>query len=38
MGARIASWKAAREAVFTGGPTLMKMFEDQAMARAGLAS
>jgi hypothetical protein len=36
--ARIASWKAARQAVFNGDSTLMKMFESRAMTRAGLAS
>jgi FAD/FMN-containing dehydrogenase len=33
---RIASWKAARRAVFGGDATLMQMFETDAMARAGL--
>jgi FAD binding domain len=36
--ARIASWKAARRAVFGNDATLMKMFETGAMTRAGLAS
>ena len=35
--AKIASWKAARGAVFGNDPTLMKMFETDAMALAGLA-
>lgn len=35
--ARIASWKAARRVVFGNDATLMKMFETDAMARAGLA-
>ena len=35
--ARIASWKAARRAVFGGDATLMTMFETDAMKRAGLA-
>jgi FAD/FMN-containing dehydrogenase len=35
--ARIASWKAARRAVFGGDATLMKLFESDAMVRAGLA-
>ncbi len=35
--AKIASWKAARRAVFAGDATLMKMFETDAMVRAGLA-
>jgi len=34
---RIASWKAARQAVFGDDMTLMKMFETDAMVRAGLA-
>ncbi|MDQ3648301.1 MAG: FAD-binding protein [Actinomycetota bacterium] len=36
-GAKIASWKAARRAVFGNDATLMKMFETDAMVRAGLA-
>ncbi|HZB76660.1 MAG TPA: hypothetical protein VE526_10585, partial [Solirubrobacteraceae bacterium] len=35
--AKIASWKAARRAVFGGDATLMTMFETDAMKRAGLA-
>jgi FAD/FMN-containing dehydrogenase len=35
--AKIASWKAARRAVFGDDATLMKMFETDAMVRAGLA-
>ncbi|HEX6376316.1 MAG TPA: FAD-binding protein [Allosphingosinicella sp.] len=35
--AKIASWKAARHTVFGGDATLMKMFESDAMVRAGLA-
>jgi hypothetical protein len=35
--AKITSWKAARRAVFADDATLMKMFESDAMARAGLA-
>ncbi|MDX6284462.1 MAG: hypothetical protein QOH03_5533 [Kribbellaceae bacterium] len=35
--AKIASWKAARGTVFGDDATLMKMFETDAMARAGLA-
>ena len=35
--ARVASWKAARRSVFGGDETLMKMFETDAMMRAGLA-
>ncbi len=35
--AKIASWKAARRAVFGNDATLMKMFETNAMVRAGLA-
>ena len=34
---RVASWKAARRSVFGGDETLMKMFETDAMVRAGLA-
>jgi FAD/FMN-containing dehydrogenase len=34
--AKIASWKAARRAVFGNDATLMKMFETDAMVRAGL--
>ena len=34
---KIASWKAARRAVFGDDATLMKMFETDAMVRAGLA-
>jgi hypothetical protein len=34
---KIASWKAARRAVFGNDATLMKMFETDAMVRAGLA-
>ena len=34
---RIASWKAARRAVFGNDETLMKLFESDAMVRAGLA-
>jgi hypothetical protein len=34
---RIASWKAARRAVFGDDATLMTMFETDAMVRAGLA-
>jgi FAD/FMN-containing dehydrogenase len=35
--AKIASWKAARQAVFGNDATLMRMFETDAMVRAGLA-
>jgi hypothetical protein len=35
--AKIASWKAARRAVFGNDATLMKTFETDAMVRAGLA-
>jgi FAD/FMN-containing dehydrogenase len=35
--AKIASWKAARQAVFGNDATLMRMFETDAMLRAGLA-
>jgi FAD/FMN-containing dehydrogenase len=35
--ARIASWKAARRAVFGDDDALMKMFETDAMVRAGLS-
>jgi hypothetical protein len=35
--ARIASWKAARRAVFGNDQTLMKLFETDAMVEAGLA-
>jgi hypothetical protein len=35
--AKIASWKAARRAVFGDDATLMKTFETDAMERAGLA-
>jgi hypothetical protein len=35
--ARIASWKAARRAVFGGDARLMKVFETDAMVEAGLA-
>jgi hypothetical protein len=35
--AKIASWKAARRAVFGNDATLMKLFETDAMVRAGLA-
>ena len=35
--AKIESWKAARRAVFGGDETLMKLFESDAMVRAGLA-
>jgi FAD/FMN-containing dehydrogenase len=35
--ARIASWKAARRTVFGGDASLMKTFESDAMAEAGLA-
>ena len=35
--AKIASWKAARRTVFGNDATLMKTFETDAMARAGLA-
>jgi len=35
--AKIASWKAARRAVFGDDATLMKMFETDAMVRAGLS-
>ena len=35
--AKIASWKGARRAVFGGDAALMKMFETDAMACAGLA-
>ena len=34
---KIASWKAARRSVFGNDATLMKMFETDAMVRAGLA-
>jgi hypothetical protein len=34
---KIASWKAARQAVFGNDATLMRMFESDAMVRAGLA-
>ena len=34
---RIASWKAARRAVFGGDAALMGMFETDAMVRAGLS-
>ncbi len=33
----IASWKAARQAVFGDDATLMEMFETDAMVDAGLA-
>jgi hypothetical protein len=36
-GAKIASWKKARRAVFGNDATLMKLFETDAMVRAGLA-
>lgn len=36
-GARIARWKAARRAVFGNDASLMKTFESDAMAEAGLA-
>jgi FAD/FMN-containing dehydrogenase len=35
--AKIASWKAARQAVFAGDPSLMEMFQTDAMVEAGLA-
>jgi FAD/FMN-containing dehydrogenase len=35
--AKIASWKTARRAIFGNDATLMKMFETDAMVRAGLA-
>jgi len=35
--AKVASWKAARQAVFGDDETLMQMFESDAMVRAGLA-
>jgi hypothetical protein len=35
--AKIARWKAARQAVFDNDATLMQMFENDAMVRAGLA-
>jgi hypothetical protein len=35
---RVASWKAARRKVFGGDPTLMQLFEHDAMVDAGLAS
>jgi hypothetical protein len=35
--AKIASWKAARRAVFGNDATLMQLFETDAMVRAGLA-
>jgi hypothetical protein len=35
---KIASWKAARRAVFNDAATLMKLFETDAMIEAGLAS
>ena len=34
---KIASWKAARRAVFGNDATLLKTFESDAMVRAGLA-
>ena len=34
---RVASWKAAREAVFGGDASLMELFETDAMVEAGLA-
>jgi hypothetical protein len=34
---KIASWKAARQAVFGNDATLMKTFETDVMADAGLA-
>jgi hypothetical protein len=34
---RIASWKAARRAVFGNDQTLMKLFETDTMVEAGLA-
>ena len=34
---RIASWKAARRAVFGDDPALMRCFETDAMVRAGLS-
>jgi len=34
---KVASWKAARQAVFGDDETLMQMFESDAMVRAGLA-
>ena len=36
--AKIASWKAARQAVFGNDTTLMKLFETDAMVRAGLSA
>ena len=36
--AKIASWKAARRAVFGNDPTLMKLFETDAMLEAGLGA
>lgn len=35
--AKIASWKAARQAVFAGDASLMEMFQTDAMVEAGLA-
>lgn len=35
--AKVASWKAARQAVFGNDASLMKTFETGAMAVAGLA-
>jgi hypothetical protein len=35
--AKVASWKAARRAVFGDDTTLMELFESGAMVRAGLA-
>lgn len=35
--ARIASWKAARQAVFAGDASLMEMFQTDVMVEAGLA-
>ena len=35
--AKIASWKAARQAVFAGDASLMRVFETDAMVQAGLA-
>lgn len=34
---KIASWKAARRAVFGNDPTLMKLFETDSMVAAGLS-
>jgi hypothetical protein len=34
---KIASWKAARQAVFGNDVTLMQLFEHDAMVQAGLA-